>query len=274
MDDKEKKRGFSGLSDLVSEISGIDEPSPQSPKPKSLHVQHPEPKPLSQSSASKPPSQPSAPETFLCKTCSFHLNDSCSLKQRPYAKTCNLYCQSLQSLYSRDRSLKRLLERIQLILQTVSNPGRLPLHLKILSGAGVIGFIWFMFFFSERDMKPFKTLVSEYQTVSGLKNLAKIKRSRTKPYIKGKIIPVEIDKKGEWIASDFFYPELPENLRTTNLENAGTIVLLEWGEELSACKVTIIDKSLKIIVNEKTFKRVGSIPFQEIVDYLRSLPKK
>jgi tetratricopeptide (TPR) repeat protein len=248
------------------------------------------------------------PQPYLCSSCTYHLDNTCPISQRPYVKSCNVYQNSPKQVATQlpEKPLEqffggpieknfstkqwhhvvRLLSQItQLILQTASNAGRLPLHIKILSGAGVIGFIFIFYTFllstsgmkpvrEVSSLKPLNTLLSEYYTVSSLKNAKKSTRPRIKPYIREKIIPVEIDEKGKWIASDFFYPELPENLRTTNPANVGTILLLEWGEELSTCKVTIIDKSLKIIVDEKTFRRAGSIPFREIVDYLRSLPKK
>ncbi|MCW6037325.1 hypothetical protein K4A83_13740 [Spirulina subsalsa FACHB-351] len=36
-------------------------------------------------------------EAFLCETCLYHLDDSCNYPQRPYAKTCTLYCNSTDS---------------------------------------------------------------------------------------------------------------------------------------------------------------------------------
>jgi C4-type Zn-finger protein len=31
-------------------------------------------------------------ESYLCDTCLYHEDDSCTFPQRPYAKTCTLYC--------------------------------------------------------------------------------------------------------------------------------------------------------------------------------------
>ncbi|WP_017303858.1 hypothetical protein [Spirulina subsalsa] len=33
-------------------------------------------------------------EAFLCETCLYHADDSCNYPQRPYARTCTLYCNS------------------------------------------------------------------------------------------------------------------------------------------------------------------------------------
>lgn len=30
-------------------------------------------------------------ETFLCQSCTYHADDTCTFPQRPYAKTCTLY---------------------------------------------------------------------------------------------------------------------------------------------------------------------------------------
>jgi hypothetical protein len=150
---------------------------------------------------------------------------------------------------------------------------------------------------------PFKDHVREYVTVSGLKNPARSSPHRTQAYLKGKIIPVN---KTENKIDDIYY-SLPEGLRATKPEDVGTIVWLDWGEDkvghycseyipgcfssddpaiVNTCDVTIIDKSIPAIVVERNFRgsdppqktkgggASGSMPTEEIVDYLQNLPKK
>ncbi|MGK7915016.1 MAG: zinc ribbon domain-containing protein [Prochloraceae cyanobacterium] len=38
------------------------------------------------------------PDSFLCDSCTYHEDDSCNYPQRPYAKTCTLYQNSLESI--------------------------------------------------------------------------------------------------------------------------------------------------------------------------------
>jgi RIO1 family len=255
------------------------------------------------------------PQPYLCSNCTYHLDDTCPIPERPYVKSCDRYWDSskqtaLQLPVSREmfRNPKRFLEqsfggltqknfwvkqwnravrlipqRIQLNLQTAFNPGR-PLYLKVISGAGVIGVAWGVIFFSVRDTTPpepklvFNDHISEYYTITGLMNPTKINRSLTKPYIKGRIIPVAIDKVhgswGSWI--DDIYYQIPEDLRATKPKDVGTVVWLEWAEDATTCKVTIIDKTLPIIVKEINFKRGTSISTKKIkiVNYLKSLPRK
>lgn len=172
--------------------------------------------------------------------------------------------------------------------------------LIILFKVGIITIFWFFQTVSlaVRDLfqlQPFKDRVSEYATVPGLKNRTKSNRYPTKPYIKGKIIL--IDKSHNKISN--IYYELPEELRATKPEEVGTIVWLKCGRDkvgsytdgedatVITCQVTVIDKSIPIIVNKTKFKGSeppqvkergvsgsGEMPTKDIVDYLRSLPQK
>jgi hypothetical protein len=159
-------------------------------------------------------------------------------------------------------------------------------------------FVAFAIFYAIRDaiyLGPFKEHVTEYSTVLDVKNPVKHSSEKKEAYIKGKIITVN-NEEGE---IDDIYFSLPEELRATKPENVGTIVWLEWGEDnigsytdgedatVITCDVTIIDKSTATVVAERNFRGsippnpkrsgedgTGSMPIDEIVAYLKTLPKK
>jgi hypothetical protein len=160
------------------------------------------------------------------------------------------------------------------------------------------------------DLGSLRDHVREYSTVSGLKNPARTSPHQTEAYLKGKIITVNKKEK----RLDDIYFDLPEELRATKPEDVGTIVWLEWGKDeagfycdwsdvlckdgitppkhddpatVNTCHVTIIDKFIPAIVGEMSFmgsdppqrktrsgSSSGSMPTEEIVAYLQSLPKK
>lgn len=186
---------------------------------------------------------------------------------------------------------------------------RMESHLSFLSEwlfAGLLLFSCFIIFvaifvafYLKTDsityLGPFMNHVKEYSTISGLKNSVRTSPHRMQAYLKGKIITV--NKENNRI--DNIYFDLPEELRAAKPEDVGTIIWLKWGENkvgsytdgedaiVNNCHVTIIDKSISAIVDERNFRGSdppkvkhgsgsdsGSMPTKEIVNYLQSLPKK
>lgn len=138
---------------------------------------------------------------------------------------------------------------------------------------------------------PFKSHLSEYASMSGLKPIS----PTVSPYIKGKVIVIDIDEKD---IDDCFF-DLPSDLRAASPEEVGTVIWLDWGEVLIGrytdgaggyqitCKVTVIDKAKTAIVGEATFKgseppsvksgsgdRTGDKPTDDVSDYIKTLPRQ
>jgi hypothetical protein len=111
-------------------------------------------------------------------------------------------------------------------------------------------------------------------------------------YVKGKVIPVDLkNNKIDW----FYY-----DLRANQPEEVGTVVWLEWGEKkvgqygasgggafVRTCNVTIIDHAQRLIVgrhyaeggpppttSRRGASQYGSYPTENIVNYLRGLPRR
>jgi hypothetical protein len=232
MADDTNKKGFAGLVDLASDISGIDEPIKSALKEEkdfSVLIQPPMPQ--------TPSAQPPAP--------------------------------------------KPLSQKVQPASQTNSRPNRLFNKPRlILFAMGTIAVVWYTTFLSMRDTTPSVYYYSsEYYTMPGLKNPASGNRIPIKPYIKGKIVPIEkgkvvSTKKVGWI-DEAIYNSLPEDIRATKPDEVGTVVWLDRGEDMLTCRVIIIDKSLVTIVKKINFKgATETIVNRKIVNYLKNLPKK
>lgn len=140
-------------------------------------------------------------------------------------------------------------------------------------------------------LKPFESHLSEYTSISGFKNDDGM-------YIKGKIIPIDKEPNYSSISYSYYF-RLPEELRATQPEEVGTIVLLERSDErvgtytdgagayVTTIEVTIIDKSIPMIIGRKSFRgenplsakygygaNYGLPPTIEIIDFLKGLPRR
>jgi hypothetical protein len=138
---------------------------------------------------------------------------------------------------------------------------------------------------------PFKSHVNEYISITGLKTASPSER----PYLRGKVITVDItDNK-----IDYLYLDLPESLVPKTPEEVSTVIWLKWkkvsvghytdgatGYRIDG-EVTIIDMTNLVKFDAKTLHgsdppstksgsgdREGFKPTDEIVDYLKSLPRK
>jgi hypothetical protein len=140
--------------------------------------------------------------------------------------------------------------------------------------------------------KLFEAHLQEYTVITGLNPDFQSENS----YIRGKVITVDIGKN----KIDQIYFNLPKDMVAKNPEEVGTIVWLKWEDvrvgtyspsgdaayEIT-CEVTIIDKTEAIIVDKKSFTGTsppptmlregpgyGSKPTDEVVNYLKSLPRR
>src|SRR5262249_8471941 len=113
---------------------------------------------------------------------------------------------------------------------------------------------------------------------------------------KGKVLPVSVtDKKVDW-----FYYDVPQDMRATTPEEVGTVVQLFWGEDkvgeyhpggggayVRTCRVVVIDHEKRLAVGEASFRggdpprssrngvsQHGSYPTESMVSFLKSLPKR
>jgi hypothetical protein len=140
----------------------------------------------------------------------------------------------------------------------------------------------------ERYLEPFQTHIDEYVS-------ANVSVTYTEPYIQGKLIIVDVDKK--CFDDIIFY--IQEELRASSPTEVGTVVRLHWGKQVVGyyeysrdkayrvtCLVQVIDWTKKIIVGEKYFigedppkmkdlhgSGVGKAPTVEIETYLAGLPQ-
>lgn len=147
------------------------------------------------------------------------------------------------------------------------------------------------------DARTLKELASLYYTIPGLKYYDRGE------YITGKVLV--LDRKARSI--DSINSSLPSELRATTVNDVGTIVWLDWDQELRGsytnsrtgvtmgdgyrytCELSIIDKSIPARVGSKTFlgseppkgvfssaarDHYGSKPNAEIITYLKNLPRR
>jgi len=139
------------------------------------------------------------------------------------------------------------------------------------------------------QMAPFQEHIAEYLR-------ADLPKQVDKPYLSGRIIPVDVGDK----RIDGIYAALPVELRADRPEDVATIVWLQWGKIkvgeyqqnkvealVLTCKVTVIDKQSGLIVGENEFRgsnpperwhagvpNYGSKPTAPVIDWLKSLPRK
>lgn len=160
--------------------------------------------------------------------------------------------------------------------------------LIILGVVGVAGFFGIRYLVRKSELSPFNNRIGEY--------LATARPGSEGAYVKGKILPVNSGDR----AVDWFYYEVPETMRANSPEEVGTVVLLQWGEDqvgqyggsgggafVRTCHVTVVDHAKREIVGQSQFRggdpprtsrrgssQHGSYPTEQILSYLRGLPKR
>ncbi len=164
------------------------------------------------------------------------------------------------------------------------------LLILLAAGLGVGGFFGIRYLVRQGELGPFNDKIGEYMAP------AKPKAPEDNPYVKGKVIPVNLKSKDV----DWLYYDLPDDLRPASPADVGTVVWLDWGERkvgqygasgggafVQTVRVTVIDKARGAIVGEayleggpppKTSRRgasaSGSKPTDRVVTYLRGLPRR
>jgi hypothetical protein len=142
-------------------------------------------------------------------------------------------------------------------------------------------------------IEPFKSHLNEYLLIPELKTITPAEDT----YIKGKVITVDTS---EIEIDEMTYFKLPEELVAQTPEEVATIIWLKWEDVLVGhytpgggdayritCEVTIIDKEQAAIVGQKTFRGsappetvvgtesgYGERPIEDVVDYIRLLPRR
>jgi hypothetical protein len=172
--------------------------------------------------------------------------------------------------------------------------------LVALALAGLIGFRLaqsFHAFTSEDDrMAAFASAVAEYV------KLADAPLASQAPYLRGKLVTVDLDKR----AVDYrTYPHLPEDLKAMAPSEVGTVALIRWGREhvgvyvnadtheetgeayRSTAEVTLLDWSSRQVIGRTSFRGeapAGGLtqkgdyqserPMFKIRRYLEQLPRQ
>jgi hypothetical protein len=147
-----------------------------------------------------------------------------------------------------------------------------------------------------RALAPFQPYLDEYIYLPGEKaGNTVLQMTFThpagSPYIRGKIIPVNVLNN----TLDVFYFDLPEELRAENPDEVGSILWLYCvynTEKVTfaagsrketnnyTCDVAVIDRSEQAIVAQRSFQKtageqgVREILYPDIIQYLTGLPRK
>lgn len=74
----------------------------------------------------------------------------------------------------------------------------------------------------DETMNSFLPYISEYL------NTPFVDQYATKPYLSGKVVTVDVDRR---IVDTWTYPKLAEAIRAKNPQEVGTLVLIKWGRE-------------------------------------------
>jgi hypothetical protein len=172
----------------------------------------------------------------------------------------------------------------------VTTGNKILLLILLVIGLGVGGFFGIRYLARQGELGPFNDQINDYTAPA-----ARVGKEES-PYVKGKVIPVNLKSKDV----DWLYYDLPDNLRPTSPGEVGTVVWLDWGEVkvgqygsggggafVQTCKVTVIDKARRAIVGETVVRgsdpprssrrgssASGSKPTTEVVQYLNRLPRK
>lgn len=151
---------------------------------------------------------------------------------------------------------------------------------------GVAGFFGVRHLIRGRKLAPFKEQMAAYT--------AQPKGEAKEMPLRGKIIPIDIDKK----EVDDIYWEMPEDMRADKPDDVGTIVWLKWGKEqigtytggsaaeVQTVVVTVIDKKEGVQTHTTSLRGgnppqskkssqsgVGPKPTTEIINFLKALPR-
>jgi hypothetical protein len=160
----------------------------------------------------------------------------------------------------------------------------------VIIGVGLCvgGFFLIKHLVRKSELSPFNQRIGEYTAAATTVVEA--------PYVKGKILPVNAGDR----AVDWFYYEVPEGMRAATPAEVGTVVLLNWGEQqigqygtsgggayVRTCRVTVIDHERRVTLDQREFRggdppkssrrgssAHGDYPTQQIISYLRGLPKR
>lgn len=181
---------------------------------------------------------------------------------------------------------------IMLAIGKLRQPGGRTMALLFL-GLLVVPVALFGFFFVKPwlALRPFNSRLDQYRAAARANNRS------SSPYTRGKIIPV--DAKKDRIDAAVML-SLPDELRATDPDEVATVAWEEcdtypvgsYGGKGTAyqwqCKVTVFDSTDKVQTalsntingsdpprsSKNGSSQTGSRPTQEIVDYLKSLPRK
>jgi hypothetical protein len=185
----------------------------------------------------------------------------------------------------------------------VTTGNKVFLLILLVIALGVGGFFGIRYLVRQGELSAFTNRLAEYTAPPQ-------KEAQTEPnpqggppfanpqrgYVKGKVIPVDLaNQKIDW-----FYYDLPDDLKARTPEQVGTVVWLEWGERkvgqygtsgggafVRTCNVTVIDHAQRAIVgrhyieggpppttSRRGASQYGSYPTEGIVNYLRGLPRR
>jgi hypothetical protein len=151
---------------------------------------------------------------------------------------------------------------------------------------GVLGFFGVRYLIRSRKLAPFNEQMAAYT--------AQVSPTPRPGPLRGKIIPVDVDKK----EVDGLYWDMPEDLRADRPDDVGTVVWLKWDKvkvgtyeggtaaEAQTADVTVIDRKDWAVTHTthiqgddppRTKKRsetgVGPRPTKQVIDYLKGLPR-
>ena len=165
----------------------------------------------------------------------------------------------------------------------------------VVLGNAAVGavFLWFIIQFQiqENLVSRLQPHVEEYMKLE-------VSQSKQRPYIRGKILPVNIDRKS---VDTWLFSKLPARLLADDPGEIGTVVWVSWSRgkvsdhenpekrqiTLSRATVTIIDIHTKEILDVKVFHGEENInsenpessfqrdwPVDKVVEYIVNLPSK
>jgi hypothetical protein len=96
--------------------------------------------------------------------------------------------------------------------------------------------------------------------------------------IVGRLIPIDRQRKR---VSNLYY-DLPEEIRASSVDDAGTIAWLDEEESTTnnlstlVCTLTLIDRDRKAVISTEVFRRIGtgdsSSLHKDIAEHLKKLP--
>lgn len=181
---------------------------------------------------------------------------------------------------------------IMLAIGKFRQPGGMIRSLLLLSLLIVpIGLLGYFLARPWMALQPYANRLDQYQAA------VRTSKQSSSPYIRGKIVPVDskankIDGAVLLALPDDLRPSNPDEVATIAWEECDTYPVGSYGGKGSAyqwqCKITVVDSAEKLVTSHSnTLKgsdppstsknrtsQTGSRPTQEIVDFLKSLPRK